>query len=110
MNIIEQLGGYNKAKTKFRDNGSLHAERMKRLLLEYRREHNIFEVGDLVTHLTTKSILKIVNVGDLSKHYRLMKVEALSPKNNGSVSDCFNGFWFQFKHATDEEIKAGHRL
>ena len=36
MNLIEQLGGYESAKSKFRDNGSLHAERLKKALLEYR--------------------------------------------------------------------------
>lgn len=46
MNLIEQLGGYGKAKSKLRDNGSLHAERLKCVLLQYRREKNIFEVGD----------------------------------------------------------------
>ena len=52
MNLIEQLGGYEAAKAKLRDNGSLHAERLKAALLEYRRQHNIFEAGDDVVVLT----------------------------------------------------------
>ena len=46
--LIENLGGYESAKYKLRDNGSLHAERLKKALLKYRRQHNIFEVGDKV--------------------------------------------------------------
>ncbi|WP_143218058.1 hypothetical protein [Acinetobacter indicus] len=49
MNLIEQLGGYEATKTKFRDNGSLHAQRLKAALLEYRRQHNIFEEGSHTT-------------------------------------------------------------
>ena len=52
MNLIEQLGGYEKAKkqvSRLESNGNLvTAEGMKLELLQYSREHNIFEEGDPV--------------------------------------------------------------
>ena len=69
-----------------------------------------FKIGDLVTHLTTKDILRVIGIDDSNRHYRFVKVESLSRKNNGSVSDCFSALWFQLEFATKEEIKAGRRL
>ena len=85
MNLIEQLGGYEKAKSKLRDNGSLHAERLKNALLEYRRQHNIFEVGDFVC-------FKTLGDGYVHKYTK------------------YHEFKYDLKHATGEEIKAGRRL
>ena len=66
MNLIEQLGGYERAKEKMDnivrtlDNCELlgggdareglyeRLESIDKALLEYRRQHNIFEVGDKV--------------------------------------------------------------
>lgn len=98
MILIERLGGYERAKAEFRDNGSLHAERLKTALLDYRRQHNIFEVGD-----------KVVAIGEdyLST---VMTVERIT----GGALECFESvyiFTFQgVRHATDAEIKAGKRL
>lgn len=86
MNLIEQLGGYEKAKSKLRDNGSLHAERLKKTLLEYRRQHNIFEVVDAMV---------IPSRGNGIFHFNALF----------SDSDIAEA-----RHATDEEIKAGKRL
>ena len=92
MNLIEQLGGYEKAKDKFRDNGSFHAERMKEALLKYRRQHNIFEVGDKV----------------------VVKAHPFWPEDYVicTVEQEHIGKWYMsaWRHATDEEIKAGKRL
>ncbi len=92
MNLIEQLGGYESAKSKFRDNGSLHAERLKKVLLEYRRQHNIFEVGDKV----------------------VVKAHPFWPEDYVicTVEQEHIGKWYMsaWRHATDEEIKAGKRL
>ena len=87
MNLIEKLGGYDRAKAKFRDNGSFHAERMKTALLQYRRQHNIFKIGDLYV-FTEK----------YSKQSVIHKVDSLN-----SGKGCI-------RHATNEEIKAGRRL
>lgn len=124
MSLIDELGGYDCAKAEYEDpkyeDDELYTikatgtrffkHNLGEELLEYRRQNNIFEVGDLATHLTTRAILRVVSAEDSNKHYRFIKVEALNPKNDGSVSDCFNSLWFQLKHATDEEIKVGRRL
>ena len=92
MNLIENLGGYESAKSKFRDNGSLHAGRLKKALLDYRRQHNIFEVGDKV----------------------VVKAEPFWPEDYiiQTVGQEHIGKWYMaaWKHATDAEIKAGKRL
>ena len=118
MNIIEQLGGYEKAKEELTKLESwkhdayswsrmIQSESIKNALLEYRRQHNIFEVGDLVIDatdchsndlLTVKSIsgsLLACEGDDLNASY------ALSEKHNPS---------FYVRHVTDAEIKAGKRL
>lgn len=99
MNLIEQLGGYESAKSKFRDNGSLHAERLKKALLEYRRHHNIFEESD-----------KIVFIDDFM-HDELMviawtrKGEVWMDEGAKRCTDLS-----MICHATNVEIKAGRRL
>ena len=59
MNIIEQLGGYEKAKRELQlkeQNSVLQcciavtAEMIRDALLQYRRQHNIFEVGDCLLY------------------------------------------------------------
>ena len=92
MNLIEQLGGYESAKSKLRDNGSLHAERLKKALLEYRREHNIFEVGDKV----------------------VVKAHPFWPEDYviHTVEQEHIGKWYMsaWRHAEPEELEAGKRL
>ena len=111
MNLIEHLGGYEKAKAKFRDNGSLHAERLKAALLEYRRQHNIFEVGD-------KVIDKVIDTADYPSN-DLLAVKSISNNLLVCESDDLNASYalsnkckpyFYVRHATDAEIKAGKRL
>lgn len=69
-------------------------------LLEYRRQHNIFEVGD-----------KVVKTNSKIKHAHIRVVISTSP-SGGAVLD-YQGFPYKYpcvRHATDAEIKAGHRL
>lgn len=94
MNLIEQLGGYLQAKALIAlpaatyDCGvSFSREELERAMLKYRRQHNIFEIGDLYV-FTEK----------YSKQSVIHKVDSLN-----SGKGCI-------RHATDEEIKAGHRL
>lgn len=86
MNLIERFG-YDGVKRRLRDNGSLHSERLKKILLDHRRKHKIFEIGDLYV-FTEK----------YSKHSAIHKVDSLK-----SGKGCI-------RHATDEEIAAGRRL
>ena len=74
--------------------------------LEYRRQHNIFEVGD--------SVLPISNYSDQVHFLADWYIENLDFRytaNSGSwgiiVKSLMGGAW---RHATDEEIKAGKRL
>ena len=111
MKLIEQLGGYERAKHEFEMIKEMkpvypgEIETNDRLLLEYRRQHNIFEVGDKIV-FTDK---------DASDEVLVFKCEELIP---------IHSYWFKWqsggegcvfstdeiKHATDAEIKAGKRL
>ena len=98
MNLIEQLGGYERAKHEFEMIKEMkpiypgEIETNDRLLLEYRRQHNIFEVGDKV----------------------VIKAEPFWPEDYiiQTVGQEHIGKWYTaaWKHATDAEIKAGKRL
>ena len=106
MNLIEQLGGYAQAKAlralpaetydcviKF------NREELELSMLKYRREHNIFEVGDWVilpNRLYLDSLQKITFIN---------KVHGLYQYTDGCC-----GYGQNIRHATDEEIKAGKRL
>ena len=104
MNLIEQLGGYEAAKAEGEKWG--FDDFLNNQLLEYRRQHNIFEVGD--------SVLPISNHSDqvyfLSDWY-IEDLDFRYTTNSGSwgiiVKSLMDGAW---RHATDEEIKAGKRL
>lgn len=103
MNLIEQLGGYSAAKAHVLELVSDYGEgvtektklydfkfnvgQVKKALLEYRRQHNIFEIDDLYV-FTEK----------YSKQSAIHKVDSLK-----SGKGCI-------RHATDEEIAAGRRL
>lgn len=117
MNLIEQLGGYEKALDLFRgcpwDSGTVdvpnpRSKGMLRLdlndlgyeLLEYRRQHNIFEVGDLVIDTNHKDS-NIQEVKSISGN----KIEVFH-KNKAYY---YATYIFSFRHATDAEIKAGKR-
>ena len=102
MNLIEQLGGYENAKRFLADilDNKSPCEILTRELLEYRRQHNIFEVGDCVVKTNPKI-----------KHAHVRVVISTSP-SGGAVLD-YQGFPYKFpciRHATDSEIKAGKRL
>ena len=110
MNLIEQLGGYERAKaflnaTSFTidelimmQRSGLRTQHVEKALLEYRRQHNIFEVGDKVikTHPKNTILWPVLGV------YK-----------NGGVWLDYKGFCWKppsVRHATDAEIKAGKRL
>jgi len=92
MNLIEQLGGYERAKHEFemiKDMKPIYPgeiETNDRLLLEYRRQHNIFEEGNLVVIPSRGNGL-----------FSVSRLLCLSDR-------C------EMRHATPEEIKAGKRL
>ena len=88
MNLIEQLGGYEKAKIRLGscDITLAYYQELDRQLLEHRRASNIFEVGD-----------RFVIDGLFGVFYA----------NDGNIPYLdYN----KIRHATDAEIKAGKRL
>ena len=102
MNLIEKLGCYERAKSIANcKSGIVHpTQQLLDALLEYRREHNIFEVGDCVVKTNPKI-----------KHAHVRAVISTSP-SGGAVLD-YQGFPYKFprvRHATNEEIEAGRRL
>lgn len=134
MNLLEQLGGYEAAKMLFNKapswsdtyleptkeyvlicvkiNDGLHLSLtdIGEALLEYRREHNIFEVGDLIAYINgdtdgfvnKQSLFNVVSVvGDV---LRIKDIDI-----DVDYLDIFD-YATIFRHATDDEIKAGKRL
>ena len=108
MNLIEQLGGYHKAKeclnTKIARECILNELRYE--LLQYRRANNIFEVGDKVVYraLPHERLFNVRFVGDdeivVYELWDEMGAKTFTEKHPYSDID----------HANDEEIKAGKRL
>ena len=123
MNLIEQLGGYEKAKIylakrqihlKRGDYPESSIEKVKNIvcelevdLLEYRRQHNIFEVGDKVVSINSAFIeyQGVLNIDFIAK-FDLM----LSDDSKGFEVNAICGWSKIIRHANDAEIKAGKRL
>lgn len=103
--VIESFGGYEKAKAVL-DIPNAHflhnIEGLKQRLLEYRHQHNIFEVGDKVVIRRTDGHPEIFTYESVSASGNMHFFE--SPFNYGHLDLC------KIRHATDEEIKAGGRL
>ena len=99
MNLIERLGGYEKAKQKYSERPfDLAWSDIGQALLEYRREHNIFEVGDKVVSIDKYSNDMIFTVAELTSKNVFTSMEF------GEIAYSF------VRHAKAEEIKAGRRL
>lgn len=99
MNLIEQLGGYEAAKKKYseRPHAFVWGD-IGKALLSYRRQHNIYEIGDKVVHpkFSNMNIYEICEIkGDLFTVF-------YDRKSHSFKSDV--------RHATPEEIAAGRRL
>ena len=118
MNLIEQLGekeslaafvvngfgGYEKAKAVLNNPNSsfLHnTEALKQRLLEYRRENNIFEVGDKVVFkkeygISNSSVIDIYKVNE--NMFQFQTIFGLTPVDTALI-----------RHATTKEIEQGYR-
>ena len=71
-------------------------------MLEYRRQHNIFEAGDVAVSVDGESYLHKIELGTSKEH--CIKIFS---------HDMAHSYWVHdvnYRHATDEEIAAGHRL
>ena len=102
MNLIEQLGGYEAAKNQAKDKSIGFLVDINNELLEYRRQHNIFEVEDLIVYLS--------NIApEHNDIYNVWKVDLIGCLVMLGDMD-YRAMYGQIRHATDEEIKAGRRL
>ena len=102
--LIEQLGGYERAKIKYADRPFCLAwSDIGAALLEYRREHNIFEVGDKVVFIHP------FELGDLfTVHSMCERFIGVKRKNDERI--YYAEIVWGLKHATDAEIEAGRAL
>ena len=111
MNLIEQLGGYEKTKdhrdylidfgNEFNRPNKYEVNKINNALLEYRSKHNIFEVGDKVVSRCADKEIRIFTYQETIGRNILVKCK----KGKGY---CYPKKWFS--HANDAEIKAGKRL
>lgn len=114
MNLIEQLGGYEKAKEALHQlksekkdliscGASVFVEsQVIDALLEYRCQHNIFEVGDLVTYKANFKGMWREGFGKITEIDE--DLEAVNIDENIGVAIS------EIEHANDAEIEAGKRL
>lgn len=100
MNLIEQLGGYEFVKKMWQDGGSLQGTQLAFELLSYRRQHNIFEIDDYIIH---DGELKVFAMWSSAAEGCAYIGYAYAENGEMAHKD-------EFRHATDAEIKAGHRL
>lgn len=95
-NLIEQLGGYDVVKQMWIDGGSLKDTQLAFELLEHRRQHNIYEIGDKVSHTIFSSIFTINDVQSYS---------VLATTNTGYHTSLNIVL---IRHCTDKEIAQGY--
>ena len=121
MNLIEQLGGYEAAKGLFNlyeysisfkyykvFKGDFESAGyidvfipdLQKALLEYRRQHNIFVVGDYFVNYADDAIYTALSIDQNNRMH--------GKSGDKNVWTYFGRFGL--RHATDEEIKAGKRL
>lgn len=114
MELIKQLGGYEKAKD------GLHRLKLEKkdlltcgdlvvvkseidaALIEYRRANNIFEAGDVAVSVDGEFYLHKIELGTSKEH--CIKIFSHDMAHSCWVHDV------NYRHATDAEIAAGHRL
>lgn len=106
MNLIEVLGGYDKAKEMYitQLKAGLAPYGYEEALLEYRRQHNIFEIDDYVVNERPNTIEAVFQVETSTP--KLKKPKTLRCGRWGNYPVGCNSV----RHATDAEIKAGRRL
>jgi hypothetical protein len=102
VNLIEQLGGYEHLNG-FYKRAVAHGftlTEIKEELLKYRRQHNIFETDDYIIH---DGELKVFAMWSSAVEGCAYIGYAYAENGEMAHKD-------EFRHATDEEIKAGKRL
>ena len=112
MDLIEQFGGYEKAKQKYSERPfDLAWGDIKKALLEHRRQHNTYEAGDHVVLInkpsSSNSLHRVLDVNEPTTIH-------ICPINQVSGNDLvllgFMASPFYLRHATDAEIEMGKRV
>ena len=100
-NLIEQLGGYEKAKECLNTRTArLSAiNELRAALLEYRRQHNIYEEGDWIIYDDDLMVFAM-----WSKHHNEYAYIGYANADDGALEHRS-----AFRHATDKEIAQGYR-
>ena len=100
-NLIEQLGGYEKAKECLNTKTARLSVTNELLaaLLEYRRQHNIYEEGDWIIYDDDLMVFAM-----WSKHHNEYAYIGYANADDGALEHRS-----AFRHATDEEIAQGYR-
>ncbi|PKD80212.1 hypothetical protein [Acinetobacter radioresistens] len=109
--MIKTLDEYEKAKVWIEVNAIdvdwLQLGKYRKELLEYRRQHKIFEVGDKVVEITdypSNDVLTVKSIFD-----KLLVCESDDFNASYVLSNKYKPY-FYVRRATDEEIEAGKRL
>ena len=113
MSLIEELGGYDNSKgvlEAYKKNGwsisdvckGFHQyftiEDLEKAVHQYRQENNIFDIGDKVVSKEDHDLVKtVILISNGLARLKCLQFDHVYPL-------------FNFRHATNEEIKAGHRL
>lgn len=102
MNLVEKLGGYQRAKDALElpINYDFSDEDIKAAMLEHRRQNNIFEPDDYITH---DGELKVFAMWSSA-------IDGCAYIGYAYAEDGEMAHKDEFRHATDAEIKAGKRL
>lgn len=123
MNLIERLGGYERAKAFLNaasytmdelimmQRSGLRTQHVEKALLEYRRQHNIFEVGDKVVFSNNPCALNH-SVWQVISNKDCPVVAPICNFNGRVIVEANMSVLspYRIQHAEDEEIKAGKRL
>ena len=107
--VISDYGGYEKCKDILNQPNIgliMNAQALRSHMLEYRRQHNIFEVDDLVVEIAESPETSILKVIYMSEHLMVCENDRLNA-SYGVLNKKPSSY---VRHATEEEIKAGHRL
>ena len=95
--VISDYGGYEKCKDILSQPNIgfiMNVQALREHMLEYRRQHNIFDVGDLIMYENKMYEIKYI--------YHPEKARITDGLQGRTVYDSPRGI----RHATDDEIKA----
>ena len=109
MNLIEQIGGYAQAKAlralpaETYDCGiKFNRAALENAMLQYRRQHNIFEVGDsiIVNDEASSGRIYVIEKNHDNEYFKIRSKDGFR----------YCRMWRIKRHATDAETQAGKRL